>query len=136
MSAVVAGLITGCERHTTDKDLRIVRLAEVRAAINRNESKPRHALLIDARTPARYEESHIPGARRMDLPRLETGGGDPALTPYALLVVYGQNPADYVARAMAKRLLQLGYRGVRLFAGGYEEWARAGNPVEPGSARN
>lgn len=123
--------LVGCDRHTTDKDLRIVRLAEVRAALTRNESKPGHALLLDARPPARFDESHIPGARRMTLPPLDAGGGDPALKGYSLLIVYGQNPADYISRALGKRLIQLGYRGVRLFAGGYEEWARAGNPVEP-----
>lgn len=131
MGALLAVLTAaGCEQRTTDKDLKLIRLGEVRAAVARSAERPDHALLIDARTQPRFDESHLPAARRMDLPRLDSGGGDAGLNRYSLLIVYGQNPADYVARAMGKRLIQLGYRGVRLFAGGYDEWARAGNPVE------
>lgn len=122
--------LAGCGASTSDKSIVLIQTPEVKAlAARARGGEARAVLFIDARPSARFDEAHLPGARRMRLPPAH-GGGDPALTVYDALVVYGDNPADQLARAMTKRLLQLQYSGVRFYAGGLDEWRRLGQPVE------
>jgi rhodanese-related sulfurtransferase len=129
----LAGVFAGCGNRVDDRDIRLIQASEVKLLLDRSGAEPGALLVIDPRPPARFDEGHLPGARQMALPPLEAGGNDPALTSYGALVVSGENPADPLGSAMAKRLMQLRYKGVRLFAGGLEEWRRLGYPVETGA---
>lgn len=128
-----AAALAGCQTAVSDKNIKVISTQDVKSLFDRARAgEPNLLVLIDARPPERFAEGHLPGARNMTLPPIEAGGKDPALTPYEHLVVTGDNPADALARAMTKRLLQLRYKGVRLYAGGLEEWKRMGYPVETG----
>jgi len=104
---------------------------EVRELQARDETEPLTLLLIDPRPLRRYCEGHIPGAMTLQLPEVPTfGGRDGRLQGHSHLIVYGENPASPTARAMTKRLLAIGYTGVRLFPGGIESWIAADLPIE------
>jgi rhodanese-related sulfurtransferase len=126
-----ASLLVGCSKSISDRDIQPISLAEVRALTQAERAGS--VLLIDPRSPAAYARGHIPGARNM---RLETvsdqEGIDPALERYSALVVYGEDPGTGTGRAMTKRLMTIGYKNVRLFFGGMNEWSRAGLEVRSG----
>ena len=50
------------------------------------------------------------------------------------VVVYCMNPTCYSSVAVANRLVELGYRNVRHYPGGKEDWKEAGLPLEGGRA--
>ena len=127
--AVAAG---GCRTKVTDSDIRFAELSEVRALTLQQERDPakRIVAMIDARSSARFDDGHVPGARNLRLPELpRRGRKDPELDRYRHVIVYGENPSTPSARGMTKRLMVFGYDGVRLFAGGMSEWRQAGYPV-------
>jgi rhodanese-related sulfurtransferase len=121
----------GCGKGVSEKTIAYASLDEVRELQGEDESDPRTLLLIDPRPLRRYAEGHIPGAMTLQLPEVPAyGGRDPRLQGHDHLIVYGEDPASPTARAMTKRLLAIGYEGVRLFAGGMEAWIEADLPVE------
>ena len=89
------------------------------------------AALVDVRTRAEFAGGHIPGARLVELARLET------LVPATLpdkdqpLLVYCQ--AGPRAKIAADSLTRMGYRDVSLIDGSYVAWTRAGYPVSKGN---
>lgn len=108
-------------------------MTEVRALTLQQERSPQERIvtLIDARSTARYQSGHIPGARNVHLPDLpRRGRKDPELASYKHIIVYGENPATPSALGMTKRLMSFGYDGVRMFGGGMSEWRQAGYPVQ------
>ena len=73
-----------------------------------------------------YRTTHIPGSMRVSTVReaLE------ALDPEDEIVLYDSGPSCPASR-MAFRILKAhGYERVRRYAGGLEEWATAGYPLE------
>ncbi len=131
--AALVFVLGGCQTNITDADVKNIDLAEVRELVSSSTARPnsRELLLIYPRSSARYEQAHIPGARNLKLPQFpERGEIDAELAAYNTIVVYGDDPADVAARAMAKRLMAIGYGRVRLFAGGLSEWRAAGYRVD------
>jgi len=129
------GILSGCETRTSDKDIAkgsvLVSLADVRQLLNDREAEEHAVLLIDPRAPKYFSEGHLPGARNLRLPDVrEEQPRDPSLERFDRLVVYGENPGSSVARAMFKRLLAVGYSGVRFYPGGLDEWRRSGYTAE------
>lgn len=124
-------LLGGCSKGISDKTIAFSTLDEVRELQAADAAEPRTLVLIDPRPLRRYAEGHIPGALSVQLSETPTyGGRDARLVGHANLIVYGENPASPTARAMTKRLLAIGYTGVRMYRGGIEEWIRADLPVE------
>ena len=89
-------------------------------------------VLIDALAPMAYAHSHLPGAVNITpdwvdgrvqrrIPDLDTE-----------VVVYCSDPVCTSSVRIAERLLELGYRNVRHYAGGKRDWLDAGFPVEGG----
>ncbi|MEL7473548.1 MAG: rhodanese-like domain-containing protein [Planctomycetota bacterium] len=135
--AAIVGLvipILGCSKQVRDSDIRYVSLPEVRQRqLDVEDGRSSRVLIIDPRSTARYGRGHIPSAINFGLADApEEGPTDARLEGFDRLVVYGDNPASAVAKAMAKRLIALGYGRdrVRWFSGGLAEWARAGLPVD------
>ena len=121
----------GCGKGVSEKTIEFVGLDEVRELQIEDESEPRTLLLIDPRPLRRYAEGHIPGALTLQLPEAPIyGGRDARLQGHSHLIVYGENPGSPTARAMTKRLLAIGYEGVRMYPGGMEEWGEADLPIE------
>jgi 3-mercaptopyruvate sulfurtransferase SseA len=134
ITAAILFVLAGCETSITDADIRVVKITEVRDLSERQARDPgaRILALIDPRSSKQFDVARIPGARNMKLPQVpERSAPDPSLAAYGHIIVYGDNPASASARAMTKRMMAVGYKGVRLFAGGLDEWLVAGYPIEP-----
>jgi len=130
-----------CEKNITDRDIRGISASELRRLMDESKAKnkPELVLLIDPRTPAQFQAGHLPGARNIQLDEFQSQstrqGRIPAYERFETLVVYGNDPASTVARAMSKRLLANDYKTVYWFTGGTAEWVRTGGHlVTPSSA--
>ncbi len=124
---------TGCGNEITDKDIVYVGVDEVHDLWMQDQAGTRdRLLLIDPRPPSAFAAGHIPGARNIQTPEmpLDQTALDPAIARHSHLIVYGDDPGSAAASGMTKRLLRLGYEGVRLFAGGLSEWRAKGHPVD------
>lgn len=125
-----------CDKNITDRDIRAMSASDVRQLIDeaKAKDKPELVLLIDPRTPAQFQAGHIPGARNIQLDEFQSQstrqGRIPAYERFETLVVYGNDPASTVARAMAKRLMANEYKDVYWFTGGTAEWVRTGGHLE------
>lgn len=132
---LAAALAGGCERRTTDGDLKAITVVDVqrRVAESGRKGKGDVILLIDPRAPQDYREGHIPGARNMRLADV-SGQTKPSkdLAKYETIVVYGENPGSATAKAMTKRLLSIGYDSARIMLGGLAEWTAQGGQVVRG----
>lgn len=72
-----------------------------------------------------YQKAHIPGSILVDSPaRLEQ------VDRQAEIIVYCTNPVCYTSYALYRFLQSRGYRNVRRYAGGLEDWAAAGYQLE------
>jgi len=91
-------------------------------------------VLVDALSPMSFAMLHLPGAinltpgwvddrARQRIPDLDTE-----------IVVYCQSSDCDSSILVANRLIDLGYRNVRHYAGGMRDWTEAGLPLEGGRA--
>jgi rhodanese-related sulfurtransferase len=89
-------------------------------------------IFVDARSAEQYRKGHIPGAVSLDARRFEERlSSFLALVPLdAPLVVYCDGQGCGSSREVAELLREAGYRNIRLFQGGWEEWVRSGYPRE------
>ena len=127
----VWGLI-GCERETRDTDIKLVSVGDVKALWDRQQRGSETAVIImDPRPVKAYAAGHIAGARNLQLPKFDPKGErDPLIERYSNIVIYGDDPGSATARGLTKRLLALGYKHIRFFAGGLLEWRARGYPIE------
>jgi len=91
-------------------------------------------LILDARPEAFYRLGHVPGA--LSLPREDFKKGylkiqNQKATAFAdnTIVYCSDNACDDSLRVRSA-LVQLGWRHVFVFRGGWDEWSRAGMPSE------
>ena len=121
---LIPALSVACERTTRDTDIKYISVSESKALFDRTQrGETGIALFIDPRPAKQFDAGHIPGARNLTLPQVKPKSKpDPRIEKYTNLIVYGNDPASATARGMTKRLLEVGYDGVRFFAGGLEEW--------------
>lgn len=89
-------------------------------------------VVLEALPPAYFEQEHLPGAYNLPLDDLEALA--PRLVPdkEQPVVTYCSNTACNNSTVAAERLRQLGYRDVRKYPGGKQDWIEAGLPVEAG----
>jgi rhodanese-related sulfurtransferase len=89
-------------------------------------------VLLDARTEAEYEVSHLQGARRIDPYRPSLAGLTrfPKDTP---IVVY--SAAGYRGARVASWLGKAGYRNVQNLGSSLFQWANEGRPIFQGGRR-
>ena len=89
-------------------------------------------VLVDALSPISFAMSHLPGAinltpgwvdgrARRRIPDLDTE-----------IVVYCESSDCDSSVMVANRLIELGYRNIRHYAGGRRDWLDAGLPLEGG----
>ena len=87
-------------------------------------------VLLDVRTKAEYDVSHIAGARRVE-PGSDPGALDlPRDRPIVTYCSVG-----YRSGAFAKKLQDAGYGNVRNMSGSIFQWANEGRPVERNGRR-
>jgi rhodanese-related sulfurtransferase len=91
-------------------------------------------VLVDALSPVSFAASHLPGA--VNIPPTDVDERAPRRIPDpdAEIVVYCQNPNCESSVEVGQRLLELGYRNVRHYPGGKDDWKDAGLPLEGGRA--
>lgn len=89
-------------------------------------------VLVDALSPISYAGAHLPGAINIppstcdELAARKIPGLDTEV------VVYCAGPDCDSSVDVAQRLVELGYRNVRHFSGGKQDWRDAGLPLEGG----
>ena len=89
-------------------------------------------VLVDALPPIAFAASRLPGA--INIPPGSVEGRAERRIPDldTDVVVYCANPGCESSHEVAERLVALGYRNVRHYAGGKEDWRDAGLPLEGG----
>lgn len=86
--------------------------------------------LVDALSPISYAAVRLPGAVNIS-PRAVDDLAERLLPDLDIeVVVYCANRGCDSSVEVAQRLVELGYRNVRHFAGGKLEWREAGLPLE------
>lgn len=130
VSLLLAG-VTGCETapETSDKDVQPISYKQLRDMMD-EASEDNPLVLIDVRTPAKYEAGHIPGAIHIFLPELRSvPSNDRRLTKADKIVVYADGFGDSLSPIAAKDLLARGFTNVYDFRGGFEKWTKeSANP--------
>ena len=84
-------------------------------------------VLLDVRTAAEFNVSHLPGARRVE-PEEEAAKVAPLLTPGRPVVMYCS--VGYRSSAMAQRLAKAGVTELFNLEGSIFQWANEGRPLE------
>lgn len=89
----------------------------------------RAPVLVEALGPAYFDDAHLPGA--VNIPPDQVDRLAPTLLPDldAAIVVYCSGTC-HNSEIAAARLQELGYRAVRVYLGGKEDWVEHGLPVE------
>lgn len=117
----------GCQQKISDRDIVVIDLAETRKL-----HAARAARFVDTRAPEEFADGRIAGSLNLQLPQVSEVKTEmePSIARAKTVVVYGNNPGSGVAKAVAKRLMIAGHKGVRLYAGGMDEWRANNLPVE------
>ena len=98
---------------------------QLKAKMDRGED----VVLVDALSPEHYASSHLPGA--VNLPYEFVDEAERVLPDKgAEIVVYCMNEGCSASGEEARELTEMGYRNVRHYAAGKQDWMRAGLPVE------
>lgn len=108
-------------------------LAEIgREELRRKIENGDDFVLVDALPTIAYAAAHLPGAISIPPERLDTLAERRIPSLDAEVVVYCANPKCESSVEVAQRLVELGYRNVRHYAGGKDDWRAAGLPLEGG----
>lgn len=89
-------------------------------------------VLVDALAPMAYAAAHLPGAINIPPERVDELAARRIPDPDAEVVVYCANPSCESSVDVGERLVALGYRNVRHYSGGKQDWRDAGLPLEGG----
>ncbi len=98
--------------------------ADVKAAIDGKEK----AVILDVRDPDEYKAGHIPGAVHVSRGKLEFTIWDKITDKDTKIYVYCLTAAR--SALATKTLNDLGYRNAVMMDAHFEEWIKAGYPVE------
>lgn len=134
-SLLFGSTLAACTPTTSDKDLvyrrpdEVVMLAAETKGAFRKE--PVKVLWLDPRTTAEFEKGHIPQATSLPFPEIEKKH-ELVCKGFDAYIVYDTDYDDVMAKAAAKRLLELGYTKVYCILGGLKAWQADGNPVATG----
>lgn len=118
LSAVFAGGEQCPNCDASQKGMRQVSVQEIRS-ISRGKVK---AIIADSRTAADYKAGHIPGA--ISLPVDETWDGRLPKDKSSLLVFYCGGGECSLSGVAAQRALELGYKKVAIYKGGWHGWTQ------------
>ena len=103
---------------------------ELRAKIENGED----FVLVDALAPMSFARSRLPGAVNLPLDWVDDRAPMRIPDLDAEIVVYCVDVDCDSSVQVGERLVQLGYRRVRHYAGGKRDWVEAGLPLERPSA--
>ena len=86
-------------------------------------------VLLDAQAPGWFEREHLPGAHRLDWDNLADSVRTAIPHTDTDIAVYCWNPTCSGSATAATELKQLGYRNVRRYIGGKEDWVDHGGAI-------
>jgi rhodanese-related sulfurtransferase len=92
-------------------------------------------VLVDALSPISFAMAHLPGAINMTQQLLDDRARRRIPGPDTEVVVYCADEDCDSSTTVAHRLVALGYRNVRHYAGGRRDWEAAGLPLEGGRVK-
>jgi rhodanese-related sulfurtransferase len=98
----------------------------------RLEARDDGLVLVDALAPMSFARGRLPGAINIQPGWVDERARHKLPDLGAEIVVYCANPECTSSVEVAERLLELGYRHVRHYPGGKEDWVAAGLPLEGG----
>src|SRR5436190_14079455 len=90
-------------------------------------------VLVDALSPMSFAASHLPGAINLTPGWVDDRARRRIPHPDTEIVVYCLGEDCDSSIKVANRLAELGYRNVRHYAAGMNDWAAAGLPLEGAS---
>jgi rhodanese-related sulfurtransferase/ketosteroid isomerase-like protein len=90
------------------------------------------AVTVDALPAPAYDRRHLPSALNLTAEDAPASAGDVLPDRAARIVVYSTDTSCTRGPDLAAELKRLGYRNVRLYADGIEDWVAAGLPIEAG----
>lgn len=130
LAALLAGVLStlaACDNSikTSDFDIKVMSSSELNKTLSDPKAAP--VVLVDPRTPARYQKAHVAGAVNVFLPEIKPG--HPALADAKTIVVIGGGWTDPMGPAAAKRLMSQGYKNVYDYRGGLQLWESEGGKV-------
>ncbi len=90
------------------------------------------AVFVDSRSRREFAAGHIPGSLTIPLEENRKSLPEGVLTypPEQTLVVYCEGGDCHTSLALARLIHDRGFKDIRIFSGGWEEWIAAGLPVE------
>lgn len=86
--------------------------------------------VVDALPPAPYANRHLPGAHNVFAEQTDDQIRAALPDTNASIVVYSTDEHCTRGPELAARLRDLGYRDVRTYESGIEDWVAAGLPIE------
>jgi rhodanese-related sulfurtransferase len=105
-------------------EIKKVSMADVKAAIDKKEK----AVFLDVRDPGEYAAGHLPGAVNVSRGTLEFNVWDKVTDKNAKIYVYCKTAGR--SALATKTLNDLGYKNAVLMDAQFEDWIKAGYPVE------
>jgi len=104
--------------------IKVVPAADVKAAIDKKET----AIFLDVRDPGEYSAGHLPGAINVSRGTLEFNIWGKIPDQTAKIYVYCKTAGR--STLATKGLNDLGYKNAVLMDAQFEDWIKAGYPVE------
>jgi rhodanese-related sulfurtransferase len=104
--------------------IKVVSAADVKVAIDKKEK----AVILDVRDPGEYAAGHLPGAINVSRGTLEFGIWGKVPDQNAKIYVYCKTAGR--STLATKTLNDLGYKNAVLMDAQFEDWIKAGYPVE------
>lgn len=105
------------------REIAFVSMTEVRARLGNADF-----VLLDVREREAFDAGHLPGARHLPRGQLELRVDKELPDPTARILTYCQ--LGRISTLAAATLRTMGYTRAVALDGGYEDWVKAGNPVE------
>ena len=131
-----AGGLGGCSGKT-DLSIQYWQANQAIAKVAELSKDPESLAIIDVRSSEEFAKERIAGARNMTIAEFATPSvrdakapGETVIAGKDEILIYANDPGSAVPRAMAKRLMRMGYDDVYVLQGGLLAWKRAGGVVE------
>ncbi len=109
-------------------DFAVINTEELQRFIDQKEKM----VLIDARTPAEYQEAHITGAVNIPEKGFEQASQQLPADKTTLLVIYCNGVKCGKSKRVAKKVQQLGYTEILVFSEGIPVWEERNLPLVTG----
>ncbi len=125
----LAGILAMTSVQAEDEAGEAVEKIDVHAA-QEYAAQHENAVLLDVRTPAEYEMSHIPGAVNVNVQNDDFASMVAGLDKNKTYLVHcTKNPANGRSARALETLQELGFRNLYSIEGGYVAWREAELPL-------